>query len=286
MPAVVAVVSLGLIASCADDSTDAETNEPTTGVSVNLLQGRAAYGSREMKIQVVNESDRLLEVERATYDSSRFVEPAVWDDGTRIPAGFTIDLTVTMPESRCEPGDGTDESVTLDLREDGGDPEEETYRPTELYDSIQNLVDADCARREIESIADVRLADDIEIRGKGRDSVAELPILIDPTGEAGSFTLDSIEATTLLSPTDRQHTWRLDVSVDGESDPLRPMLRIVPTRCDSHALADNSQGTEFATTFTLQDGTTTEVVLGTSNRLEGSLTTYVAEHCDYRATDS
>lgn len=291
----VAVVLLGLITSCADDSGSpgdspgapsgetievSEGGDAPPGISVRLVQQRAGYGSRELQLQVVNNSDRLMRVERATYVSPSFVASAVWDDGTRIPGGFTIDLPVTLPESRCTPEPGVEERVTLEFRHGAGGPLRRAYEPQELYESVQNIIDADCTRKAVERVADVRVADDITIRGEGRDSVAELPITVEPTGADGSFTLGSIAATTLLSPATGGDAWRLDVDVDADDGPQRPVLRIRPTRCDSHALADNSQGTEFTATFTLE-GEATTIVLGTSNVLEGRLTSFVAAHCGY-----
>ncbi|MGH3359663.1 MAG: hypothetical protein ACRDO7_12745 [Nocardioidaceae bacterium] len=294
--AVVAVVLLGLVTSCADDSdppgdapgasaSDAplevyEAGDPPPGISVRLVQLRQGYGSRELQLQVVNNSDRLMRVERATYRSPSFVEPAVWDDGTRIPGGFTIDLPVILPESRCTPDDNVEESVTLDFRQGDSGLLHKSYAPEELYDSVTNLIEEDCARRAVARIADVRLADDIEIDGEGRDSVARLAIIIEPTGRPGSFGLESIAATTLLSPNSGGDSWDLGIEVDGESRPLRPVLAIRPTRCDPHAMADNSQGTEVTATFSLGEQTTT-VVLGTSNDLEGRLSEFVAAHCGY-----
>lgn len=293
----VAVVLLGLVTSCADDSDspDASSGSPSTsgtlevseagdpppGISVRLVQLRQGYGSRELQLQVVNNSDKLMRVERASYTSPSFVEPAVWDDGTRIPGGFTIDLPVTLPASRCTPDPAVEESVTLEFRHGDGGLVRKAYEPQELYESVQNIVDADCTRRAIEKVADVRLAEDITIRGEGRQSVAELPIVIEPTGAPGSFTLDSVAATTLLSPSKGGDTWRLGVEVDETSGPKRAELEIRPTRCDSHALADNSQGTEVTATFTLDGDRTTSIVLGTSDHLEGRLTSFVAAHCGY-----
>lgn len=293
----VAFVLLGLITSCADDSgpdgsstgspSSTETLEasqagdPPPGISVRLVQLRQGYGSRELQLEVVNNSEKLMQVRRASYTSPSFVSPAVWDDGTRIPAGFTIDLPVLLPASRCTPDPDTEESVTLEFRHGDSGLRRRSYEPQELYQSVQNIIDADCARRAIEKIAEVRPAKDITIHGNGRQSVAELPILIEPTGEPGSFTLDSVAATTLISPSTGGDSWRLGVEVDETSGPQRAVLRIGPTRCDSHALSDNSQGTELTATFTLDGDQKTSIVLGTSDHLEGRLTSFVAAHCGY-----
>lgn len=293
---IVAVALLGAATACSNspDGTDTPASSSSTdetasvsgddsttpGISVGLYQLRQGYGSREFQIQVANDSDRLIRVESATYVSSRFRRAAVWDEGTRVPADFTIDLPVQLAPAQCSSNSPADK-VVLRFRRGGGRLRSRTYAPELMYDSVQRFVDAECAGREVARIAHVHVAGDIEIHGEGRQTVAELPLDIDPTGRSGSFTLDSILATTLISPSTGGDSWNLDTQVDGSDDPRRQVLKIGPTRCDSHALSDNSQGTEFTATFTLEDGQTTQLVLGTSRYLEGRLTSFVAAHCGY-----
>lgn len=292
----IAVALLGVATACSNGSDNAtggpgsplpsdETVRVTTddeprGVTVGLYQSRQGYGSREMQIQVVNNTDRLMRVERATYVSSRFEKPATWDDGTRIPGGFTIDLPVQLARTRCSSGQQQDE-VILEFRQGSNTLQRKTYEPELMYDSIQRFVDSDCAGRDIRRIADVHVARDIDIRGDDRKSFAELSLIVEPTGAQGSFTLESILATTLISPNGGGDSWDLDLDVSGSGDPRRQTLRIGPTRCDSHALSDNSQGTEFTAVFELAGGQTTRLVLGTSRHLAGRLTSFVAAHCGY-----
>ena len=245
-----------------------------------MYQLRQGYGSREFQIKVTNNTGKLMRVERATYVSSRFTKPAVWSEGTRVPGGFTIDLPIRLPRTACDTGAASDK-VILEFRQGDGQVQRKTYQPTMLYDALARFIASDCASRDIATIADIRVGDDIEIRGEGRKSVAELPLVIEPTGRSGSLTLDSILATTLLSPNGGGDSWDLGIEVHGSDDPHRQTLRIGPTRCDSHALSDNSQGTEFTATFTLEGGQQTRLVLGTSSHLEGRLTSWVAAHCGY-----
>ena len=291
---IVAVALLGVATACSNDSGDAgqsgpsptqETVEVTedagaSGISVGLYQLRQSYGGREFEVQVANNTDRLMRVERATYVSSRFEKPAVWDEGTRIPGGFTIDLPVELAPARCSDVPTVDK-VILAFRQGSHRLQHRTYKPTMMYDALPRFVKAECAGHQVQQIADIKVADDITVHGEGRDSVAELPLIIEPTGASGSFTLDQILATTLISPSTGGDSWDLDISVDGSDDPLRKVLRIGPTRCDSHALSDNSQGTEFTAVFTLDGDQTTQFALGTSPHLEGRLTSYVAAHCGY-----
>ena len=283
---IVVVALLGVAAACSNASDRAPdgAHEPSDtsgehGITVGLYQIRQAYGSREFQIQVANNTDHLIRVERATYESTRFTEPATWKEGTRIPGGFTIDLPVEVAPARC-PTDASEDTVLLRFRTSSGE-RRRAFEPELMYDSVQRFVDAECAGRKVARIADVHVAGDIEIHGEGKTSFAELPLIIEPTGEPGSFTLDAILATTLISPSTHGDSWDLGIDVDGADKPRRQILKIRPTRCDSHALSDNSQGTEFTATFTLDDGQTTQRPLGTSPHLEGRLTSFVAAHCGY-----
>ncbi|UYM03482.1 hypothetical protein [Solicola gregarius] len=291
---IVAVALLGVATACSNssESSDAppsgapeETVRVTDdagppGISVGLYQLRQGYGSREFEVQVANNTDKLMRVERATYVSNRFEKPAVWREGTRIPGGFTIDLSLRLAPARCS-SESPQDKVILEFRQGGSGLLRRTYKPEMMYNALPRFVDAECAGNQVQKIADVHVADDIEIHGEGRESVAELPLIIEPTGKEGSFTLDSILATTLISPSTGGDSWDLDAKVDGTGDPQREVLRIGPTRCDSHALSDNSQGTEFTAIFTLDGGQTTQFALGTSPHLEGRLTSFVAAHCGY-----
>lgn len=271
-------MALACLTTCSTDS-DEPANTPA-GISIKLYQSRSDYGSHELNIQIVNGSDDELDVDRATLDSSQFTEPAVWQDGTRIPAGLTVDLPVQLPDARCDAGAvATDNAVTLEFDAGNRGPFRQTYDAKELYGAISGLAKADCTQRAVQSVADVRLGDQLTIRGTGRDSVAELPILIRPTGGDDRFTLDSVEATYLLGPPDQTEQWTLGLDVDATSAPSRATIQIVPARCDPHVLADNSQGTEMTAWFSLDGGQHTDYVLGTSNRLAGQLTQFVAFHC-------
>lgn len=292
---IAAVALLGVATACSNSSNSSDEQTPESpdgtvrvsdddadqhGVSVGIYQLRQGYGGREFQLQVANDTDELMAVEHATYVSDRFAKPATWDEGTRIPGGMTIDLPVQLSRTRCS-ADAEDDKVILEFRQGRSGLQRETYEPEHMYDALERFVASDCASRDIETIADVRVADDIEIHGEGRKSVAELPLIIEPTGEQGGFTLDSILGTTLIGPTTGGDSWDLGLTVDGSDDPQRHTLKVVPSRCDSHALADNSQGTEITATFTLDDGQATHLVLGTSPHLEGRLTAFVAAHCGY-----
>lgn len=290
----VAVALLGIATACSNNPDSAEdadvqssaeptqenTESPRRGISVGIYQLRQGYGSREFQVKVTNDTDKLMRVDRAAYVSTRFAKPAVWSDGTRIPGGLTIDLPVQLKRTRCDP-DTTTDKVVLEFRQGNSGLQRKTYEPELLYDSVQRFIASDCASRDIAKIAAIRVGDDIEIHGDGRKSVAHLPLIIEPTGEQGSFTLDSILSTTLIGPTNGGDSWDLGIDVDGSGDPQRKTLKIDATRCDSHALSDNSQGTEFTATFTLAGGQTTQLVLGTSSHLEGRLTSWVAASCGY-----
>ncbi|MDN5852149.1 MAG: hypothetical protein L0K86_04735 [Actinomycetia bacterium] len=293
------VALLGVVTACSNGTDNADSSadspSPTTSeevvhtdnddsgsrdVAVGIYQLRQGYGSREMQIQVTNNANKVMRVKRATYVSSRFEKPATWSEGTRIPGDFTIDLPIDLARTRCSSGPHEDK-VILEFRRGNNTLQRKTYEPELMYDAVQRFVDSDCAGRDLLRIADIHVGDDITIRGDGRKSVADLPLIIEPTGKQGSFTFESILATTLISPSAGGDSWDLGIEVAGSDDPQRQILKIRPTRCDSHALSDNSQGTEFTAVLELAGGQSTRLVLGTSRHLAGRLTSFVAAHCGY-----
>ena len=66
-------------------------------VTVSVFQNRFDYSARKLQLKVTNGTDTALTVTRATFQSTRFVEPAVWDRPQRIPAGGARDLSVQLP---------------------------------------------------------------------------------------------------------------------------------------------------------------------------------------------
>lgn len=100
----------------------------------------------------------------------------------------------------------------------------------------------------------------IRLEGAGATTVAVLTITAVPTGAPGRLELVALRSTVLLRPAptdgggDPPQDWPLSLTVDAASGPQSIELRIVPTRCDPHALAEDKVGTLFPLVVRIDDG--------------------------------
>ena len=111
---------------------------------------------------------------------------------------------------------------------------------------------------------------------------AELLISVEPTGEPGTVTVDTISSTTLLNPAgpDGIGVPQLDLGIAVSADgPAEIRVPIVPNRCDPHALAEDKIGTRMPLHVTLPDGTSGRLVLSASDELRAQMYAFFSSFC-------
>jgi hypothetical protein len=215
-------------------------------VTVGLYQTRSDTPLDRIEMQVRNSGDIPVTVQRAKLVSTRLTAFPVWDEPVEIPPGAAVDLKVQLPPAVC----GTGESDEVELSVDGRQwtlPAQDTLGQLARYQAAQ------CFRQDVERVGSLRvtgLAGDrlqLEARGDVR------------LGEFGT--------TTLFRPADPMAAAR------------GAHVRLLPNRCDAHALADDKQGTYFPLTVTLPDGRSGSYVLAVDERTRAELYALYAKVC-------
>lgn len=251
------------------------------GVTVEVLQGRTDYASGTLVIRVVNGSDTNLAVAKARLESASFAKPAVWDRGTTVRAGTTVDLRAPVPDADCA-GEATRPSVRLTL-ESRGVADAVSVHADDPLGTLERLQTAGCIAEAVDDIAEIAVGAP-GVDGAGRSAVAVLPLMLAPTGADGWVEVDSVGSTPLLKPdalseSDDANTWPVSIIVDAASAPVTVPLRIVPARCDPHAIAEDKIGTVLVLAVALDDGTTGDYRLTPPEDVREALLDFVREHC-------
>jgi hypothetical protein len=225
---------------------------------IEFRQNRDQVASDAAIVRVGNGGDHDITIVGLELAGSAFTAPTVRDRSSTIRAGQTTDLAVELPPIDCDAGDG-DAQVDLQLRLDDGAvlTASDLSDPT---DALQRIRASTCTVAAVQRIAEVAAAPGIRLEGAGATTVAVLTITAVPTGAPGRLELVALRSTVLLRPAptdgggDPPQDWPLSLTVDAASGPQSIELRIVPTRCDPHALAEDKVGTLFPLVVRIDDG--------------------------------
>ena len=244
MRVLLVLILLAALSACGggDDAAEqAKDAAMPAGLTAYLDQGRLQRESGEVRIRLVNETDASYTVVRAEISSERF-EQTVWT-GKEIFSN-EVDLEFMLPRAGCGPRTSAD--VVLTYRRDGGPLLRSSTVAEDRYHQVSLLMDRDCAQGTLDEAATLTTGE-ARLVGTGRNTIFELPVRLQPTGDRddvafGGFTdtvlfanVEGSAASGLLRP-------RPLTSESGEVDVL---LRVAPARCDPHALAEDKVGTLF-----------------------------------------
>jgi hypothetical protein len=262
---------LALIAVSACASVPA-AESGTSEISVEVHQTRSNVAARQLTIGVTNGSSQPIEITSARFLSEQFVSAAVWaKDSTTIGAGVTADLPVPLPAADCD-ATNSRPIVELEFRpvsegaeaERGGEAAEpEAVRsvavtPADPLRQLEPLFLADCLVVAAEKVATITADTAPRVSMVQEHMVAELDLTVTPTGGPGSLTVVSARSTTLFSQVDpvtdsSTEIREVDASISGVSEPQKITLRLLPARCDPHAVAEDKLGTVFPLEVSLVD---------------------------------
>lgn len=225
---------------------------------IEFRQNRDQYASDAAIVRVGNGGDHDITIVGLELAGSAFTAPTVRDRSSTIRAGQTTDLAVELPPIDCDARDG-DVQVDLQLRLDDGAVLSAADLP-DPTNALQRIRASTCTVAAVQRIAEVAAASGIRLEGAGATTVAVLTITAVPTGAPGRLELVALRSTVLLRPAptdgggDPPQDWPLSLTVDAASGPQSIELRVVPTRCDPHALAEDKVGTLFPLVVRIDDG--------------------------------
>ena len=242
---------------------------------LHLDQNRILRLGRTITVQVLDDADGSVTVARAEVSSDRF-EEVVWTGEETFE--HQLQLELALPPTRC--GTGSDADVTLTYRLGEGPWVRSTTTATDLYGSVGQLMDRDCAEQTFTEAADLALGRH-RVVGSGRDSRFLLPLTIRATGDRPDVAFAGLESTVLFTvagtPGLYPDATPLPLTAGTTYDEV---LEIVPSRCDAHALAEDKVGTLFPVHLTapgLPEDASFHLPI--SDRVRGDLRSFFAPHC-------
>ncbi len=245
-------------------------------VTVMVYQPRTDIALGRLAIQVRNGTDEPLEVVGARLASPDFVADTVWpNDSATVPAGLALDLRAPLPEVNCDAD--TRPVATIEFIA-GGVTGVSELEVTDPYDLLPRLHREACLAEEIAEIATLTPREVILPDGV---APAILVIGVDPTGAAGTVTLDSVSGTTLLQPSiDGQASdlVALGITIDADG-PFEVRIAFVPNRCDPHALMEDKVGTIIPLYVTTATATGTRWMMPVTEEQRADFYAFFAAYC-------
>ncbi|MEU6134559.1 hypothetical protein [Nocardioides sp. NPDC047086] len=241
--ALAAGLLIGSLPAACGSSEPQETAWPD-GLTAYVDQTRLQRNTGEAFVRLVNDTGSSIEVSRLEVSSDRF--RARWTGSE--PVEPEMDFDFDMPRGRC--GEGGDADLTITWRENGeaedeaGEWRTSTGTAEDRYANIDRLLDRDCAERTLTDAADVTVGEP-RVEGAGRQSVLVLPVTFTPTEALPDVTFDGWEGTVLFQLASETPTWPRSAPHPMTGEPATLELRVLPARCDPHALADDKVGSLF-----------------------------------------
>ncbi|MGY0540528.1 hypothetical protein ACW14X_23645 [Nocardioides sp. YJ-D4] len=239
----IAVLAAGLLAgstlAACGTSEPSETAWPD-GLTAYLDQTRLQRNTGEAFVRLVNDTGTSIEVSRVEVSSDRF--RARWTGSE--PVDPEMDFDFDMPRGKC--GEGGDADLTITWRQTGDEEEWRTSTGTaeDRYANVDRLLDRDCAEGSLTEAADITVGEP-RVEGEGKQSVFILPVTFAPTEARPDVTFDGWEGTVLFQLAAETPTWPRATPLPMTGDPTTLELRVLPARCDPHALADDKVGSLF-----------------------------------------
>jgi len=251
------------------------------GVTVSVFQNRFDYSQRVLELKVSNSTDTPFTVTSASFVSTRFATPAVWDKPQEIPDGAARDLKVQLAEPVCD-STAPKDSVKIAFTLDDGTSGTATVTPTDEQGRVDAINVEDCLGVSVATIASITPPAQVQWT-PGAHEPAELDISVVPTGAAGSFTIHAAKGTVLLSLIDESsgepYDMKLDRVVDAKAGASVIPLELVPPRCDPHAIEEDKRGTFFPLDVETSDGRSGTIYIAVSDEVRRSLYEFYADYC-------
>jgi hypothetical protein len=278
--ALIALMALALT-GCVGQSSGSFDDAPD-GVTISVYQPRPDIPKNRIAIEVHNDGTEAITITEATLQSAFFAADFVWgpDRTATVAPGYAVDLRVDIPtEANC----GTDvvPGNTVFFGWKVGDRSGiSAVDPDDGFHMLDRLHDEACLVVNVDTVATLTA---VSLTAPAQEpGPAELLISVEPTGDPGTVTVNTISSTTLLAPAGpdgigvNQLTLGIAISADGPTDIRVP---IVPNRCDPHALAEDKIGTRMPLYVTLPDGSTGRLVLAAGDDLRAQMYQFFSDFC-------
>ena len=251
------------------------------GIEVSVVQGRDDRGARIVAIELTNGRDDAIAVTRAELSGAQLLKAAVWNRGTTLRPGLTVDLRVQLGAPACPLADNLTPSVTVTFTTATGIERTVSGEPGQPSGVLTRIAGEDCLIEGVNAQAQISVTA-VEYE-PGAHQPAVLIIAVRPEDVDGRVTLVAVTATVLLAlvDPDGNYSQRYDVGRvlerGGDSSDLR--IAVVPNRCDVHAVAEDKRGTFIPFEATIDDGPAGTYFVAMPDEEKGTLYAFYADYC-------
>ncbi len=262
VPALTAAVVL-LVTACGGsaepaEETASESADPTEAVeplklSAELVRSRRDEANERLRIEVTNGGDQAVPIDGLRLVAEPY-SPEAGDvsGGRRINPGQTIAYQVIHGDPECVEDEPTPGPVHVEVTSGG---QQVTLDAGESADLIRRMLTVDCARARILDVVTIRFDTEWDVHSSGNEQVGTL--LIERRNGGPPVTLtglrNSINYTLEMLEPDSHPTLE-----EGEKVLAVP-VRSRGSRCDGHAMGDNSKPFGFSAYFSVDGGPETLV---------------------------
>jgi hypothetical protein len=250
-------------------------------ISVAIVQGRDDRGARIVAFEVTSQRDDAVDITRAELDAPQLKEPAVWDRGTTLRPGLTIDLRVPLGEPACPLAENLTPSVALSFTTEEGIDRTITVTPEQPTGVLDRIAQEDCLADAVTGSADITVKA-VEY-ALGSHVPAVLVLGIAPKESDTRVTLVGIHATILLALVDPagnlSQEYPLDRAFEPGGDESDLRISLVPNRCDTHAVAEDKRGTFIPLEVEVEGGATGTYYVTMPDTQKGQLYAFVTDYC-------
>ena len=273
------VVALLAMTGCASQSA------PPPSLSAEVFETRFDPPLGQLHLRVLNESSQSVRVLSADLDSTAYPASTGFTRPQTVPSGAARDLPVPLGAPACPDGDEASALAQTTVRvvvESPDGSSQELSLPVLDTTILAATLERDCRGDALATHATVAPPPALTWT-PGAGAPATLEFSVSPTDATGSATINSVGPTTLLGIVDaagaRATPLTLDVVIDAETAPFVLPVRIVPARCDPHAIAEDKQGTLIPFDIATSEGESGQVRIAVSDEVRAQIYAFVTDFC-------
>ncbi|MFP3460539.1 hypothetical protein R5O87_06800 [Arthrobacter globiformis] len=267
-------------------------------ITVEVDQSRDQYGKQAIELLLTNVSGGSLTVAAARLESPFFQRDIQWEPtgggSLELPPGQPKSLPARLPAPVCgpgqsgtqlppPPGSATHQPVATVRYSEPGQAGLREVAPVaaDHFGVLERNNLELCLAADAAAVADIALDPGLAVAPDSRTAVVRLVITPKQTDGAGpdvkSMTITSIAGTTLIAePADDPWPRNLRIAQGAARSELR--LRIRPSRCDPHAIAEDKVGTLLPLHVSV-GGREGQVKIAAGTALRGQIYDFVTAAC-------
>jgi hypothetical protein len=252
-------------------------------LSATVFETRFDPPLGQLHLRVANESPDAVRVLSAELQTSAYPAADGFDRPQTVPSGAARDLPITLGTPDCADTDAALATATIRiyLESSDGSPQQLDL-PLADAAVLAATIERDCRAAALAS--HVALAPPAELLWTpGAGTPAVLEFIATATSSAGSATIHSVGPTTLLGIVDAAGTratpLAIELTIDARSATTTIPVRIVPARCDPHAIAEDKQGTLIPFDVDTSEGAGGQVRIAVSDEVRAQIYDFVTDFC-------